>query len=232
MLKVVVIEARDLPDAWYQCVNKIQDEGHIYEITKGSYEGQKRWEFDYVTLHISHPGVRPLVPDMPPGIGIPPPTTMEYVEQYLQYLMTNARQPNETYTYGERIIGRAGAAEGEMNSTNQMETVIEMFKKAGEGTNQATIEIGMPDDCGTQDPPCLRIIDCRMLHGALHFCLYFRSWDLWGGLPANLAAIQIMKEYMAAEIGCKDGEIIASSKGLHLYDYSWDLARLRTYRSG
>jgi len=25
-----------------------------------------------------------------------------------------------------------------------------------------------------------------------------------------------------------DGEIIAVSKGLHLYDYAWDLAKLRT----
>ena len=39
------------------------------------------------------------------------------------------------------------------------------------------------------------------------------------------AAIQLLKEYMASEIGVGDGEIIASSKGLHLYDYSWDLAR-------
>jgi len=29
---------------------------------------------------------------------------------------------------------------------------------------------------------------------------------------------------MASEIGVDDGEIIASSKGLHLYDYSWELA--------
>ncbi len=35
---------------------------------------------------------------------------------------------------------------------------------------------------------------------------------------------------MAAEIGVEDGEIVAASKGLHLYDYAWDLARLRTMR--
>jgi thymidylate synthase len=33
---------------------------------------------------------------------------------------------------------------------------------------------------------------------------------------------------MAEEIGVEDGEIIALSKGLHLYDYSWELAKLRT----
>ena len=230
MLKVVVIEARDLSDAWFQCVSKIQDEGHKYKIEEGSFQGQYRWEFDYVTVHIKFPGARPLVPDMPPGLGIPPPATMEYVEQYLPYLMTNCRNPNETYTYGERLIGVENATENDPVHTNQVEKVIDMLKRTKGGTNQATMEIGMPDDCGKEDPPCLRIIDCRLRYDALHFMLYFRSWDLWGGFPANLAAIQILKEYMAAEIGCKDGEIIASSKGLHLYDYTWDMAALRTYK--
>jgi intein/homing endonuclease len=72
---------------------------------------------------------------------------------------------------------------------------------------------------------CLRHIDTRIQDGKLHFYPYFRSWDLWGGLPANLGGIQLMKEYIASEIGVEDGEIIASSKGLHLYDYSFDLAK-------
>jgi thymidylate synthase len=42
--------------------------------------------------------------------------------------------------------------------------------------------------------------------------------------------MQLLKEYMAAEIGVADGEIIVASKGLHIYDYAFDLARLRTYR--
>ena len=31
---------------------------------------------------------------------------------------------------------------------------------------------------------------------------------------------------MAGEIGVGDGEIIAMSKGLHLYEYAWELARI------
>ena len=40
-----------------------------------------------------------------------------------------------------------------------------------------------------------------------------------------LAAIQLLKEYIASEIGVDDGELIASSKGLHLYEYAWELAK-------
>jgi thymidylate synthase len=88
--------------------------------------------------------------------------------------------------------------------------------------------VGEPQAIYLNDPPCLRGIDTRIKDDKLHFIIYFRSWDLWNGFPANLGAIQLMKEYMASSIGVADGEIIASSKGLHLYDYVWELAKLRT----
>lgn len=54
--------------------------------------------------------------------------------------------------------------------------------------------------------------------------LVHNSWDLWGGFPANLAAIELMKQYCAEQIGVENGEIIATSKGLHIYDYVFELA--------
>jgi thymidylate synthase len=38
--------------------------------------------------------------------------------------------------------------------------------------------------------------------------------------------MQLLKEYVASEIGVEDGELIALSKGLHLYDYTWELAKV------
>lgn len=213
-MQPIFIEARDLQDAWFQSISRILDDGVEYKIDRGSYEGQKRREFDYVTVHIKHPGTRPLVPEIPAHLGIPAPVSMEYVEDYLPYLMTDIKKENEQYTYGERIAV-------------SLNKVIKMYKEQGFGTNQAIMEIGQPQDIDLPDPPCLRLIDTRVRYGKLHFIVYFRSWDLWGGFPANLAGIQLMKEYMASEIGVEDGEIIAASKGLHLYEYTWDLARLR-----
>ncbi|MGD9037387.1 MAG: hypothetical protein PVF10_12560, partial [Syntrophobacterales bacterium] len=53
----------------------------------------------------------------------------------------------------------------------------------------------------------------------------------WNGYPANLGGVQLLKEYMASEIGVGDGEMIVASKGLHIYDYAFDVARMRTYRT-
>jgi thymidylate synthase len=86
--------------------------------------------------------------------------------------------------------------------------------------------VGDDQSISLDDPPCLRGIDTRIRDNKLHFFAYFRSWDLWAGFPSNLAAIQLLKEYMAGEIGVDDGELIASSKGMHLYEYAWELARI------
>jgi thymidylate synthase len=217
-LNITTIQARDIPDAWFQCVYEIIDKGHRYQIDRGSFQGQERLEFDYITIQIRYPGARPLIPDIPEALCIPNPVADGYIESYLPYLMTADKQPNEDYTYGEYL-------------EPQIAEVIRMYRQDGHGTNQAYMTVGDPKALLLKDPPCLRGIDTRIRYGKLHFMVYFRSWDLWNGFPANIGAIQLLKEYMAQEIGVADGEIIAASKGLHLYDYIWELARLRTMKN-
>ncbi len=217
-MNITTIQARDIPDAWFQCVYEIIDKGHRYQIDRGSFQGQERLEFDYITVQIKYPGTRPLIPDIPEALCIPNPVADGYIESYLPYLMTAEKQPNEDYTYGEYL-------------EPQIAEVIRMYQQDGHRTNQAYMTVGDPNALLLNDPPCLRGIDTRIRYGKLHFMVYFRSWDLWNGFPANLGAIQMLKEYMAQEIGVEDGEIIAASKGLHLYDYIWELARLRTMKT-
>ena len=233
-MKPVYMETRDLSDAWFQCIYRIfEDDGiHEYVIDRGSFEGNKRREFDLVMVHIKYPGTRPIIPDIPTELGIPAPTSMEYVEEYLQYLMTDKKAENELYTYGERLTNPKVIIEGREHSLgiNPVQEVINIYKAGKAGTNQAIMEIGAPQDIVIEDPPCLRLIDTRLMNGKLHFVLYFRSWDLWAGFPSNLAAIQLLKEYMCQEIGVEDGSITAISKGLHLYEYSFGLALKRLRR--
>jgi thymidylate synthase len=209
-VEISIVEARDLSEAWFLCLGRILAVGHEYKIDRGSYAGQRRKELDYVVVQISYPGTRPLIPDVP--MGVPPPTSMEYIEEYLPYLMTSHKAEQEQYTYGQYL-------------ETQIAEVIRMYKEDGFNTNQAFMSVGNEESIYLADPPCLRAIDTRIRDGRLHFFVYFRSWDLWAGFPSNLAAIQLLKEYMSGEIGVEDGELIAASKGLHLYDYSWDLAK-------
>ena len=210
LMQVSVVDARDLPEAWFLCLRRVLTQGREYNIERGSNVGQRRKEIDFIVLQVRHPGRRPLVPDVP--LGVPPPSSMEYVENYLQYLLTSFKADTEQYTYGEDL-------------ESQIPEVIRIYKEGGHNTNQGFMAVGSRESIKLPDPPCLRGIDTRVANGRLHFIVYFRSWDLWAGLPSNLAGIQLLKEYMASEIGVEDGEIMALSKGLHLYDYTWELAR-------
>ena len=212
-MKLSVVEARDLSEAWFLCLRKTLTEGCEYKIERGSYAGQHRKELDFAVVQIMNPGIRPLIPDVPQGV--PSPTSMEYIESYLPYLMTAHKAEGEQYTYGQYL-------------EKQIIEVIRMYREDGHNTNQAFMSVGDSLSIYLSDPPCLRGIDTRVRDDKLNFIVYFRSWDLWAGFPSNLAAIQLLKEYMSGEIGVGDGELIASSKGLHLYEYAWDLAKITT----
>lgn len=258
------IQARDLPDLWFQAVHDILDHGQRFQIDRGSYAGQTRLEYDFFMGHVKYPGTHPILPDIPPSIGIPPPVEHDYIfggegyeRSYIEYLMTGRKEPGESYTYGERLTkapltgdklswweegntaiidkravdGKAVFEENGKLFLNQIEWVVHTYKEHGSRNNQMVLQVAHPSDLTLLDPPCLRSIDTRIQDETLHFIVYFRSWDLWGGFPANLAAIQNLKEYMAGEIGVKDGEMIVESKGLHLYGYAEDLAKLRCMKT-
>ena len=216
-MQITQIEARDLSEAWFLALRRVLSDGREYRIERGSYTGERRKELDFAVIHIRCPGNRPHTPDVPQGV--PPPTTMDYVESYLPYLMTAHKKEGEQYTYGQFL-------------ETQIAEVIRMYKENGHNTNQAFMAVGDAQSIFLPDPPCLRAIDTRIMDGRLNFVVYFRSWDLWAGFPSNLAAIQLLKEYMASEVGVEDGEIIASSKGLHLYEYSWELAKVAARLEG
>lgn len=252
MSKVVFIEATSISDAWFQALYKIMEHGRKYFITKGSYEGIHRIGMP-ITINIQHPGTRPLHPLMPEGSNVPPPTSEQDINDYLGYLMTSERQPNEHYTYGEDLYW-------------QIEWCINHYKEAGYGNNHCYMTVGRPETILFYDtdvdyyeeitvkPPnlnrgvsfhrkignrwnkdpkekpssqCLRGIDTWIDEGKLNFWVYFRSWDLWGGFPVNLGGIQLLKEYMASEIGVEDGIMVVSCKDLHVYEHTWAVALMR-----
>jgi thymidylate synthase len=266
MFKIHKIEARDLPDLWFQAVHDVLDVGKRFKIDRGSYAGQTRLEYDFFIGHVRQPwhgsGTPEILPDIPPSVGIPNPVEFEYVyggegytRSYVEYVMTDTKMPNESYTYGERLVkakfhdifkwnleqrkeiflqdkelqqnGIISYFETDILIINQIELIIWTYKNKGYRNNQMVLQVAQPSDCFLQDPPCLRQIDTRIQDNKLHFIVYFRSWDLWGGLPANLAGIQALQQYMADSIGVKHGEMIVESKGLHLYGYAEDLAKMR-----
>lgn len=251
MSRIAFIEATDIPDAWFQALYKIMTEGRKYLITKGSYEGIHRVGMP-ITIDIQYSGSRPLHPLMPEGSNIPPPTSEQNINDYLKYLMTGEKKENEHYTYGEdlhwqipwviRHYKEAGFGNNHCYMTvGRPETLffydrfVDYQEKifAGDNVNEIIIldrritNEWNKDSRNKPSSQCLRGIDTWIDDGKLHFWVYFRSWDHWGGFPVNLGGIQLMKEYMASEIGVDDGNLVVSCKDLHIYEHTWVTALMR-----
>jgi thymidylate synthase len=230
------LHAKTISDAWFQLIYNIFDYSYTQKIQKGSFENEQyRLQYPGMAVFIEHPG-EDMIPVIPPALNIPPPTTMEYIEDYFaNYLMDPELSENETYKYSSRIhypMPKGGT---------QLERVIEMLKTTPL-TNQAVIEIGSPEDhdiCygndGNLDPPCLRLLDFKAVpindDLVLTVSCYFRSWDLWAGFPTNLGGIELLKNYVAGEANLKNGPMYVYSAGAHIYGYQEELARIRTLKT-
>jgi len=146
-------------------------------------------------------------PENRPLISDKAPCDMKYIQWYaLAYLWCGEKQ-DETYTYGSRI------------------------------REPVTLAIRLPEDIKKKlhserhEPPCLSIIDTEILDDKMHLTCYFRSWDAYAGLPANIAGLQIFNEAFVSEINdrsnmsLKTGKLIFHSKNCHIYNRQNNLVK-------
>lgn len=227
MMLPTVISASDLGEAWFESLRACFSQVHAkkYVIEKGSFEGHTRYQLMSLTLQISFPETRPLSPIVP--IGVEPPSTDDYIEQYFgEYIMNPDKAPNEEYSYGEFIYPH-------------LDNIVELLQH-NPHTNQAVINIGeafdyslgcsydlvFPEwDCIDkkskvyENPPCLRCITWQYDNGKLDMHTFWRSWDLFSGLPTNLGGMMLLSEYVADACGYETGKMFAYSSGAHCYDF-------------
>jgi len=228
-MKHIKITAFDLPDAWYQVLKKIWEEGENFSVKYGS-EVTDTKKLD-ITIEILHPENKPLVHEKAP-------CDMRYVMNYfMEYLWFGEKRPDETYTYSSRLRSPVDQIEEAINRYAE-----ELFDR------QITLVIRLPQDIYKEiegkrhEPPCLTIIDTEITRdkddNKLKFSLvgYFRSWDAHAALPANLAGLQLFSEAFVKELNTRGrerhgakweeistGPMLMISKNCHIYQRQFPL---------
>jgi thymidylate synthase len=216
-MKHIKITAFDCPDAWFQTLSRIWTEGDLFRVGYGS-ENTETKKLN-LTIEITHPENRPLVSDKAP-------CDMKYVQWYaLTYLWCGEKQ-DESYTYGSRL----------REPVDQVEEAVARYLEE-QGDRQVTLVVRLPNDIKKHvgkekyDPPCLSLIDTEVLDGKMHLTCYFRSWDAYAGLPANIAGLQLFNEALVSEINTKGnltlttGKLVFHSKNCHIYERQYKLAK-------
>jgi thymidylate synthase len=228
-MKHVKITAFDLPDAWYKVLRQIWEKGETFLVRYGS-ETTETKKLD-VTIEVAHPENRPLVHEKAP-------CDMKYVTSYfMEYLWFGEKKPDETYTYSSRL----------RNPIDQIDKAIDRYIEEI-FDRQITLVIRKPEDIlkklegKPHEPPCLTILDTEIVrneeNGKLQFNLfgYFRSWDAYAALPANLGGLQLFAEEFVKQLnqrGAKlhgkswekvqTGRMIMHSKNCHIYQRQYPL---------
>lgn len=221
-MKPIFLEGRDLSDTWFQLVKETMLFGRDFTVEKDGFSVRKK-DLDFVSAHIEYPGSKPLIPVIPEGLNIPPPVSEDYLDSYMPYFMSDSIAPDERYTYGQDLAW-------------QVEWVINHYIDKGHSTRHCYMTVGRPEslsnysnlpgmECFNSSTQCLRGVDTSIKYGKLHFSIHFRSWNLWNGLPANLACLQLIKEYMASEIGVEDGSMFITCLKLNLSESVFPLAK-------
>ena len=209
-MRYVKIQAFDCPDAWYKTLQEIWYNGDLFEVGYGS-ERSKTKKLN-LSIEIAHPENRPLVDEKAPCDN-------KYVQWYaLKYLWSDLIE-EETYTYGSRL----------RKPIDQIEEAVGRYLEE-QGDRQVTLVIRLPEDIKKHlgekkhEPPCLTLIDTEIYDNKLHLTCYFRSWDAYAALPANIAGIQVFNEALVSEINRKGnlnietGKLIFHSKNCHIYE--------------
>ena len=217
-MKHVKVTAFDCPDAWFKTLNSIWSEGDAFQVGYGSEKTETKKL--NLTLEVTHPENRPLVSDKAP-------CDMKYVQWYaLTYLWCREGKQDETYTYGSRL----------REPVDQVEEAIKRYANE-QKDRQVTMVVRFPEDIlkvspktkEKHEPPCLSLIDTEILQGKMHLTCYFRSWDAYAGLPANIAGIQLFNEAFVSEINSRGnlnletGKLIFHSKNCHIYKRQYKL---------
>ncbi len=222
-MKHVKITAFDLPDAWYQVLRRIWEEGEEFSVRYGSEVTETR-KLD-VTLEVLHPENKPLVHEKAS-------CDMRYVMNYfMEYLWFGEKKPDETYTYSSRL----------RTPVDQIEAAIKRYVDE-RFDRQVTLVVRIPTDIEKEhkgkrhEPPCLTILDTEVARDPddtklkLTLTGYWRSWDAFAALPANLAGLQLFNEAFVKELNARGrekhgnkweetytGKMIMHSKNCHIY---------------
>lgn len=223
-MQVTSVQASNLSDLWFKLLGEAIDKGRIYEVSDRPHIGRKRLELEFALLHVRCPWEK-LWPDK-----IRQLFSSQYFEAYMDWLLSrggvafNGSMPTKDYTkLIEPIPALAFACDTEFD-LSPLGLLIYKYRMYGTRTNRACIELSDLSDIARKFPACIRLIDTRVQDNKLHFFCYFRSWDLWNKFSFDLAVLERVKQYVAEQIRADNGELIASSKGIHLYEEDWKKA--------
>ena len=234
-IPVLSITADCLPEAWEKAVLAVWDKG-LEVKTQYDKPDDPPSRDATVVITIADPFREPRIHKNFPG-------GPEELEAYRQEVVAGIHDHwidpaagKWTYTYHERLFAYSPVENIEdvkprrpFKKVNQIQYIIDCLSQAGHSRRAQAITWMPTADPGTEHPPCLQRIWCRLVRDErdgewfLNINTHWRSRDLYKAWFMNVYALTDLQRIIAEEISSKRGESVRVgryvdiSDSLHIY---------------
>ncbi len=227
-IPALVVRGRTAPEAWEKSVLELWESG-----------ARVRTEYDRDGDEPSRDSTMMIVVDEPlaePRIHLAFPGGIEDLEKYRQEVLFGVHdgwiRPEDgkwTYTYHQRLCAYAPVADLSSSKVkspfapvDQIRYIIDKLAKSPHSRRAQGITWMPTADPGTDDPPCLQRIWCRLLPAgnglALNLNTHWRSRDAYKAAFMNIYALTDLQRWMAEEIGKRMGRTISVGRYVDISD--------------
>ena len=239
-IPVISITADCLPEAWEKAVLAVWDKGLEVKTQYDKPEDPPSKDAT-VVITITDPFREPRIHKNFPG-------GPEELEAYRQEVVAGIHDHwidpaagKWTYTYHERLFAYSPVENIEdakprrpFKKVNQIQYIIDCLSQAGHSRRAQAITWMPTADAGTEHPPCLQRIWCRLVRNEqngewfLNMNTHWRSRDLYKAWFMNVYAITDLQRIIAEEISNKRGEPVRVGRyvdindSLHIYGSYFD----------
>ncbi|MBI5306497.1 hypothetical protein HZB04_02850 [Candidatus Wolfebacteria bacterium] len=209
-----LIRARTVAEAYEGLLREIRLFGHI---TGGDSEGHKRQELWELNMVISEQNPFDFVSIPHPEYG------EEEIKQYCEDFWDGIKRGDTAYAYGHIIRFAFG---------DQVEAAIKAFKKKPDETFRVVISLWDPrvdeGSINAEDPPCIVMLQLRIINDRLYQWGYIRTNDMFNGWPLNAIALRYFQykflERLQSELKRPElqlGDLAITSGSAHIYERDW-----------
>lgn len=222
-IPVMKIEARTLPEVWEKAVLTTWQDGLAIKTEYDKPEDPPSRDCTMIMV-AREPMAEPRIHRAFPG-------GLEDLEIYRQEVVLgihdhwiNPKEGKWTYTYHQRLFDYR--IEGE--AVNQIDHIIRKLKASSYSRRAQAITWNPKTDPGTDDPPCLQRIWCRLVESSgkryiLDMNTHWRSRDAYKASFMNMFALTDLQRMIADEISkgikmpVEIGRYVDISDSFHIY---------------
>ncbi len=238
-IPMIAITADCLPEAWEKAVLAVWDNGLEIKTQYDKADSPPSKDAT-VVVTITNPLAEPRIHKNFPGGPAELEAYRQEVINGIHDHWINPAAGKWTYTYHQRLFAycpvqdiRSGASAGGFRKVDQIQYIVDTLAQAGHSRRAQAITWMPTADPGTDDPPCLQRIWCRLVSGkagelSLNMNTHWRSRDLYKAWFMNVYALGDLQRIIAERISQRIekpvtvGRYVDISDSLHIYGRYFD----------